>query len=224
MLLALVLAGCASAPIQKSSSDLFPPPSAGIAIPNDMQLDKLVAEFSKVTGITAIADTQTKTLLQAPTGLNRAVEVPAGEVYSFVESVLVQNELYFTVLHEREPRLFAIHGRSAPHGLREMPFVVASKDIASMGQHPAILIMTTLELAHTDVRTLSNSMRTMFTDANTQQIIPVGNSNQLILTGFGGTVASIARMLQEADESAKRAEESVPHPAAQPPPREEKPK
>jgi type II secretory pathway component GspD/PulD (secretin) len=224
MLFALVFASCASAPIQKSSSDLFPAPSAGIAIPNDMQLDKLVAEFSKVTGITAIADSQTKMLLQGTTGLNRAVEVPAGEVYSFVESVLVQNDFYLTVLHEREPRLFAIHARNVSRGSREMPFVVPSKDIASMGQHPAILIMTTLELAHVDVRTLANSMRTMFTDANTQQIIPVGNSNQLILTGFGGTVASIARMLQEADESAKRAEETAPHPPAQPPPKEEKPK
>jgi len=46
----------------------------------------------------------------------------------------------------------------------------------------------------------------------------------LILTGLGGTVASISKMLQEADESAKRVEEATPRPAAQPPAKEEKPK
>jgi type II secretory pathway component GspD/PulD (secretin) len=226
MLLALTLASCATAPIQKPGSELFPTPSAGISISDDTKLEKLVAEFSKVTGITAIADPETRTLLQkSTTGLNRAVEVPAAEVYSFVESVFVQNDLYLTVLHEREPRLFAIHGRGVSRASREMPFVVASNDLATFTQHPAVLITTILDLAHTDVRTLSNSMRTMFTDANTQQMIPVGNSNSLILTGLGGTVVSIAKMLQEADESAKRAEESGSRPAGtQPPAKDEKPK
>ena len=53
------------------------------------------------------------------------------------------------------------------------------------------------------MRTLSNSMRTMFTDANTQQIIPVGNSNSLIITGFGSNVASIVKMLRFVDDAAK---------------------
>jgi hypothetical protein len=78
-------------------------------------------------------------------------------------------------------------------------------------------------------------MRTMFTDANTQQIVPVGNSNSLILTGFGSPVAKWVRMLLEVDEAAARtmAEEerrrgeqdahrgSAPAPA---PAKEEKPK
>jgi type II secretory pathway component GspD/PulD (secretin) len=226
MFLALTLASCATAPIQKSGSELFPAPSAGISIPDDTKLEKLVAEFSKVTGITAIFDPETRMLLQkSTTGLNRAVDVPATEVYSFVESVLVQNDLYLTVLHERDPRLFSVHSRNPSRPMRETPLLVASKDVASFAQHPAILITTILDLAHTDVRTLANSMRTMFTDANTQQVVPVGNSNSLIVTGLGGNVASIARMLQEADESAKRVEEATPRPAGtQPPAKEEKPK
>ena len=44
-------------------------------------------------------------------------------------------------------------------------------------------IAPVLNLPNTDVRTLTNSMRAMLTDANTQSIIPVGNSNSLILTG-----------------------------------------
>jgi hypothetical protein len=80
-------------------------------------------------------------------------------------------------------------------------------------------------------------MRTMFTDASTQQIIPVGNTNTLILTGFGGHVASIVRMLQLAEESsaraaaeeekrdaARRPHDPRPSSPAEPPPKDEKPK
>ncbi len=218
MFLSLLLAGCAAAPIQKPGSELFPTPSAGISIKDDMKLEKLVDEFSRVTGITTFADSEARQVLQKTTGLNRGVDVPAGEVYSFVESVLVQNDLFLTVLHEREPRLFSIHSPKSQRALREAPLVVAAKDIATFTQHPAIVVTTILDIPHVDARTLANSMRTMLTDANTQQIIPVGNSNSLILTGLGSTVASWARMLQEADESAKHND------TTQPPPKEEKPK
>jgi general secretion pathway protein D len=53
-------------------------------------------------------------------------------------------------------------------------------------------------------------MRTMFTDQNTQQIIPVGNSNSLIITGFGSIVASIVRMLKLVDEASKAQTGLVP--------------
>ena len=62
-------------------------------------------------------------------------------------------------------------------------------------------MITVLNLPNTDVRTLSNSLRTMLTDANTQQIIPLGNSNSVLLSGFGSNVAALAKMLQFVDEA-----------------------
>ena len=47
------------------------------------------------------------------------------------------------------------------------------------------------------------SMRTMITDANTQQMLPAGNTNSMVLTGFGSNVAALARMLQIVDEASK---------------------
>jgi hypothetical protein len=47
----------------------------------------------------------------------------------------------------------------------------------------------------------------MFTDANTQQVIPIGNTNALIITGLGGQVAAWSRMLLAADEISRRAME-----------------
>ena len=63
------------------------------------------------------------------------------------------------------------------------------------------MITTMVTLPNTDVRTLSNSMRAMVTDPNTMQVIPVGNSNSLIVTGFGSNVAALVRMLQLVDEA-----------------------
>jgi hypothetical protein len=68
-------------------------------------------------------------------------------------------------------------------------------------------VTTILDLPNTDVRNLSNSVRTMFTDANTQQIIPVGTSDSLIVTGFGSQVAAVVEMLRLVDEAARRSHE-----------------
>jgi len=78
---------------------------------------------------------------------------------------------------------------------------VPAEELEAWSDRSAVLITTVLNMPNTDVRTLSNSMRTMLTDANTQQIIPVGNSNSLILTGFGSDVVALARMLEIVDDA-----------------------
>jgi len=71
------------------------------------------------------------------------------------------------------------------------------------------IVTTVLDLENTDVRTLSNSMRTMFTDQSTQQIIPIGNSNSLLITANGAELASLAKMLRLVDDSARRSAEEA---------------
>ena len=64
------------------------------------------------------------------------------------------------------------------------------------------MITTTLSVANLDVRQMSNSMRTMITDANTQSMLPAGNSNSLILTGFAPQVAALTAAIQDMDAAA----------------------
>ncbi|MEO2236894.1 MAG: secretin N-terminal domain-containing protein, partial [Candidatus Poseidoniia archaeon] len=45
----------------------------------------------------------------------------------------------------------------------------------------------------------SNSMRTMLIDANTQQLLPAGNTNSMVITAFGDFAADLARTLKEID-------------------------
>jgi len=233
----------ASVQILASAVDPFPPASGKISVSvgpgEDMKLEKLLDEFSKTTGLTFLVPPETRMILQkTTTGLNRSVDIPATEVYPIVETILLQSDLTLVPLHAGEPHLASVCSLAAgPRGsLRNAAVSVPAAQIAVFARHPAVLVTTVVDLPHTDVRTLSNSLRTMFTDANTQQIIPVGNSNSLIITGFGANVASIVQMLQEVDETAKRqmAEDEkrrtdqdtrrAPPPPGQAPAKDEKPK
>jgi hypothetical protein len=216
-----------------SPGDLFPEPKSGISIHlepgKDMKLDELLAEFSKATGLHLVVNRETAAILkQTPTGLMDSLEIPKSEVYPVVESLLIQNEVLLTALTDKEPRLFAVSsltGGALRGSFRTNAVFVPVADIPAYARHPAILVTTVINLPSTDVRTLTNSIRTMFTDANTQQIIPVGNSNSLIITGFGPPVASIVSMLSSVDDAARRdAEEAAkkakehPQPAPTTPP------
>lgn len=199
-------------PAVVAASDLFPEPKSGISIHlepgKDMKLDELMAEFSKATGLHLVVTRESAAILkQTPTGLMDSLEIPQSEVYPVVESLLFQNDVVLTALTDREPRLFAVGSlASGARGgsFRNSAVFVPVEDVPAYSRHPAILVTTVINLPSTDVRTLSNSMRTMFTDANTQQIIPVGNSNSLIITGFGSSVASIVAMLKSVDDAARR--------------------
>lgn len=216
-------------PVQVDSRGLFPEPKSGIVIRVDTKLDEMLLEFSKATGLHLVVEPRVAEILkQHRPGILADLDTPKSEVYPVVENLLFSNSIVLSPLTDREPRLFAVKfiGDLGPQGsLRTSAVYVPVADIPSFARHPAILVTTTLNLPSTDVRTLSNSMRTMFTDANTQQIIPVGNSNSLIITGFGGQVASIVAMLQRIDEEArkdieaaeKRAKELPPAPVLQPP-------
>jgi type II secretory pathway component GspD/PulD (secretin) len=217
----LLLAGCTSTQAQKGAapavavaSDPFPAPNAGIQVAIadgvDMKLQKLLDEFSKVTGVALLMDQETRGDVQkSTTGLNRSIEVPASEVYSVVETILLQNGFFLVAVHDRDPKIASLvsinQGGNRSGVFRSSALLVSARDIEFYSRHPAVLVTTVLDLPHTDARTLSNSLRSMFTDANTQQIVPVGNSNTLIVTGFGSSVANIVRMLQVADEASARA-------------------
>jgi general secretion pathway protein D len=222
MLLSILLASaCSALPNQKTASpsitsaaDPFPAATAGIQVTiadgADMKLQKLLDDFSKVTGVALLMDAETRSdVSKSSTGLNRSIDVPASEVYSVVETILLQHGFALIPVHDRDPRIASLvsinQSGNRQVNLRSSACFVSARDLESYSRHPAILITTSIDLPHTDVRTLSNAMRTMFTDANTQQIIPAGNTNTLILTGFAGTIVNTVRILQLAEESSAKA-------------------
>jgi type II secretory pathway component GspD/PulD (secretin) len=212
--------------------DPFPAPKEGISIKvgpdGEMKLAALLNEFSRVTGNTLLINKETKQALEnMSTGLNHSLDVPAQDVYPVIESILVQNDFVLVVRNDREPRLIAVENLNANRrgGLKMDAVYVPGDQIAQWTRHPAFLVTTMIDLPYTDVRTMSNSLRTMFTDQNTQQIIPVGNSNTLMMTGSGAFVANLSTMLRATDDVSRLAAEQAKKnpPVAKPPAPPEQP-
>ena len=78
-------------------------------------------------------------------------------------------------------------------------YQVEPEELANYQDQPATLITTVVTLPNTDVRQVSNSMRTMITDANTQQMLPAGNSSSMVLVGFGDTIRDLVDTLLTVD-------------------------
>ena len=218
-----------SAPAATAAQALFPPLRAPFTVTAgegpEATIAALVESFSAASGTHFVASKETEQVLAVSrVGLTRPLEVAPDRAWELFETLLVESDFVIAPLMRGEPRVFGLYSLNSQqrNSLRNRALIVGPDEVAAYARHPALLVTTVVELSSTDVRTLSNSMRTMFTDANTQQIIPVGNSNSLIVTGFGPAVADIVAMLRTADESARLALERRP-PGERPPPAPEEP-
>lgn len=197
-------------PLTQSQGRLFPMPSADMVVAVGEQGDSwsvldMALDYGRLTNQHFIIDDETKGYLEANrTGLRRSLVVPKSEVQGVFEHVLAQNDFVMLVLRQKDPRLLGIvslqTGRR--NNIRSRALFVPGTELERWASHKAILITTVVHLPHTDVRQLANSMRTMITDANTQQLLPAGNTNSMVLTGFASNVAALARMLEIVDQAA----------------------
>jgi hypothetical protein len=208
-------------------SEYFPAPQKGMSIQLSAEkmprLSDLLGEFSRATGMTVVSDEPTRRMLDASCGLNQDVEVPPGQVYGFTESVLSYHGFLLYHLRSDAPRLLGI---THPRALNESsgtikPVYVPVEGLAAWKDHPAFLVQTMISLANVDVRTLSNSMRAVFSEQRTQQLVPLGNSNSLLITAPAAMATNVIEMLRRADDEAAKAQQAaIPasKPAEQAPP------
>jgi len=177
--------------------------------PDGMKLEAFVKICQEVTGINFTYTKETAAVLkQAPLRMFGPKRIPKSDFYSFFQIMMIINDFVCVRIGPDHLSVVLIQslaggaGRGGGSQVKNEARYVQPEDVERFADQPATLITTVIDLPNTDVRTLSNSMRTMFTDANTQQIIPVGN-NSLIITGFGSNVASIVRMLHFVDEASR---------------------
>lgn len=199
-------------------------PTGGVKIPaasgdSGLPLQDLLREYSRLTDCHILMADDTHGLVRtAKVAPEREMEVPVERLHKVVEAILIQNDFVLTIRNDSAPYILALESlnSSARTNLRQKARYVPIDELESWEEHPAYLIHTVIDLPHIDVRTLSNTMRAMLTDANTQSIIPVGNSHSLILTGFAPQIVELTRMMKEIDASEKRAIESRPAPEVAP--------
>jgi len=139
--------------------------------------------------------------------------IPKGDFFQFFQIMMIINDFVCTKVGPDHLAVWLIQsttpgGRGATTP-RQNQYVMES-DLDQFADQPAVQITTVVDLPNTNVRDLSNSMRQMFQDPQSQQIIPVGQSNSLIITGYGSNVVSIVRMLKFVDEASGRQTAVVP--------------
>jgi len=177
-----------------------------------LSLADFVVACEQVTGINFTYASETESLLDSATiRLLGTKRVPKAEFYSFFQIMMIINDFVCSEIGEAPLSVVLISSLRTTdrNTIRGDAIYVAPEDLETYAAQPATLITTVITLPNTDVRQLSNSMRTMITDANTQQMLPAGNTNAMVLTGFGSNVAATARMLRIVDEASK-IEEVVP--------------
>ncbi len=195
---------------------LFPDPAADMIITAaegdaSWTMMDLVRDYGRLTNQSIQADRETRSSLEScSTGLGRSVSIPKAKVQSFFEGLLVENRFALEIVHADQPRLLRVSSFStrSDSALRARARFVPSGEVAAWASHPAMVITTTLHLPNVDVRQLSNSVRMLVTDPNTQAILSVGNTNSIMLTGPAANVADWAEIMLLADAySVNEAEE-----------------
>jgi general secretion pathway protein D len=181
-----------------------------------LTLEQFVKHCQEVTGFNFTYTQETAaTLGRIPLRMYGSKIIPKGDFYPFFQIMMIINDFVCTkigpehlsviVIQSTQPQ--AGRGQGGP---RTDAIYVFPEDLDKYADQPAVPITTVVDLPHTNVRDLSNSMRQMFTDPQSQQIIPVGNSNSLIITGFGSNVVSIVKMLKFVDDASGKTETVTP--------------
>jgi type II secretory pathway component GspD/PulD (secretin) len=202
-----------------AAHDLFPAATGDLVIdwPADgtpPAMAELAHRYGELTGQLMVTTQQTRDLLQnARLPLDRPATVPAAQVQSFFESVMFASDFVLTIVREEAPRLVQLDSlqTASRSNIRAGAQVVSGQDLALLRRHPAMLFTTVVDLPNVDVRQLSNSLRTMITDANTMQMLPAGNASSLVLTAFGPQLADWVEYLRLIDVSSAVPKQAITH-------------
>ena len=173
---------------------------------SSMTLERFVLACEEVTRINFTYSDETSSLLKtSKVRLLGTKRVPKSDFYSFFQIIMVINDFVCSEIGEEPLSVVVIDSlkTQARNTIRADAIYVEPERLHEYANQPATLIMTVITLPNTDVRQLSNAMRTMITDANTQQMLPAGNTDSMVLVGFGSQVAATARMLRIVDEASK---------------------
>jgi len=192
-------------------SQLFPTPQHGLLIRGGKEgqsLEEIVAEFEKVTGEHVMFSRDTAAVLKHTTsGLIGDLEVAPGDVYSVVQDIMITNRFVFIDTRREEPRMLSIASLDSPAraSIKEGARFVPEERLGEFALDSAFLITTVIDLPNIDWRTAGSAIRAIVIDPNTQTLIPLAESNQAILTGFGNRVNNLVHLLRRIDEVSARA-------------------
>ena len=192
--------------------DLFPAASGALEISIDDQGEgpsylELAAQYGELTNQHVAFSPQTKAHLSvARVQLDRSLVAPAAEVQQTFEVMLRQANFSLAIESAAGPRVVRIrsHQTDERNELKEIGQLITADQLEIARRHPAMQFHLVLDLPDTDVRQLSNSLRSMITDPSCSMLLPGGSGSSMIVCGFGDWVHEKAKMLTMLDSMWER--------------------
>lgn len=239
LLSVLLLGGLAFVPVDSAApsaarEDVLPPAIRTLVVPGNVEeqptLLELLRELGKCTGQEILMDNEAEELLSTQhLPLLAGAEVPAAEVYPFVEGILAHHSVYVAPVKSGSVPVLGVYPtallqRSGPSNQRASIAwtVVKAEELSHFEDHPALFIQTVIHLPSMDVRQVATSMRVLFSDPFTGSVVPIGD-HSLLVRGSGRTVAQTVeflRLCEEAEKAhaeARRAQGGQDQPGGRPP-------
>jgi hypothetical protein len=154
-----------------------------------------------VSGVYFFADEYTSMELANTAAATTALEIPARDAWNVVEGLLVRNRFALTLARRDEPRFVKIHSLTRgrrPRLLDEFAYV-PPQELSAWRDHPAFLIMTLFHAHDVDARELTEIALRLQTDTKIEHVIPLSETNGVIVSGAAHAVGAIAAMVSSLD-------------------------
>jgi general secretion pathway protein D len=154
-------------------------------------------------------DTIAESLRKAKVRMFGDKRVPKVEFYEFYQILMFINGFTITKVGPEHLAVYLIQplgpqagGKSPP--LKDDAIYILPNELDRYADQVATQIMTVLHLPNTDVRTLGNSLRGLAGNDQSGTIMPVANTQSVVLRGFAPQVVAIARILKLVDDEAAK--------------------
>lgn len=137
--------------------------------------------------------------------------IPKGEFYEFYQILMFINGFTITKVGPDHLAVYLIQslggqpGARATGTLKDEAIYVLPDELDRYADQVATQIITVLHLPNYDVRTLQSTLRPLMpTDQSGGGIMPVGNTQSVVLRGFAPNIVALARILRLVDQEAAR--------------------
>ncbi|MCK6446992.1 MAG: hypothetical protein L6Q99_11415 [Planctomycetes bacterium] len=143
-------------------------------------------------------------------------KIPKSEFFNFYQNMMFIHKFTCTRVGRDSTAVYLVQssqparGGAAANEPRSEPIYVDAEDVEKYAGQVATQVITVLHLPHTQVRSLQNSLRALGGGDASQNVVSVGESNSVILTGSGAQVAMYARVLKLVDEETAKEAKVAP--------------
>ena len=178
-----------------------------------VDLETLTKLCQQATGINFMYDDTTAgELAKKKVRMFGSKEIPKADFYSFYQILMFINDFVCTQVGEGPLAVVVVRSITGSAGrptLKNDSIYVLPEDLEEFADQVATPITTVLHL-DIDARQLTNSLRSLMTDTNSQSAIPVGNTNSLIIQGYASQVVALVRFLELVDREMARDQDLQP--------------